>query len=709
MLLASLAAACGSEGAVPPRWIALARGYEPAPLLPLARDWQQAAGLDPDAGREFFLGVQVVQPLARADWQPLAQAGRWTTALPGGAFAFGTLGFLRLEGPSFGAKEALPDLPLAAGSFRVERGRIELALPAGLEPPAELRLVQYLESGRAADGVWRVRIASDEYHSGIPVWSGRAAELDCDVPAASQLTCELRFLTRSAPAPLTLRVRLDGALVFESRADSGALAAADHRIRFELPPRARPRARLAFEVEGPPGQLLLLHPVLGPARFGNYAARPWPDARPDMVVFLADTLRADALALGGGAHELAPNLNRFAEGAVRFPNARANAAWTLPSIGTLLTGLAPGQHTANDTHQSLPDEVVTLVERLARAGYRTGAVTDAAFFAPTHGLDQGFESFFPNPSSRWDLDWTIRRALEFLEQDDGRPVFLVVHTYRTHMPYRVGADEDIGPWNELKRRFQPLAMRHKIPEEEWLRSLAELVPDYRALYHEGVKDLDRGFGELLAGLERNGLLARGVVVFTSDHGEALGENDDIFHGGPLWESKLRIPLLVHGPGLAPRAVPYGVTLLDLAPTLAGFAGLERDPLWYGQSLLEVERERPAWAFRLQKTTQFSLVEASHKLLAERPEDFESGSCGSAYELALDPLGEHAVQDAGWAAGLARRHADLLRRLLVPSSAAAEALLSEQLLRELQRLGYGGEGAEDDEGSAPQGVETPEKH
>lgn len=704
MLLAGLSA-CGGERAAPPRWLALARGHEPAPLLPLVRAWQEAAGLDPDAAREFFMGVQVVHPLARADWAPGSEPEHWTTPLPGGAFAFGTLGFLRLESTTFGAKEALPGGPLAVGAFRVQGGRIELRLPAGREPPDELSLVLYLENGWATDGVWRVRIASDEFHDGIPVWSGRTAELACEVPAASQLAFELRFLTRSAPAPLTLRVRLDSALVFEVREDSGALAAANSRIRFELPPRARPRARLAFEVEGPPGQLLLLHPVLGPAEFGSYAARPWPDARPDIVLFLADTLRADALALGGGAPELAPNLNRFAEGALRFPNARSNAAWTLPSIGTLLTGLAPGQHTANDTHQSLPSEVVTLVERLSRAGYRTGAVTDAAFFTPTHGLDQGFESFRPNPSSRWDLDATIRQALDFVQQDDGRPVFLVVHTYRTHMPYRVGPDEDIGPWNALKQRFQPLALRSRLSREEWLQRFSEVEADYRALYQEGVKDLDRGFGELLAGLAQRGLLAHGVVVFTSDHGEALGENDDIFHGGPLWESKLRIPLLVTAPGLAPREVRYGVTLLDLAPTLAALARLERDPLWPGESLLGIARERPAWAFRLQKTRQFSLVEGAHKLLAAQPEDFDSGACELAFDLDRDPYGEEPL-DAAWAPELARRHAAALRSLLVPSSASAVAPLSEHDLRELEGLGYTGDGEADEEGSGRKAAEPP---
>jgi choline-sulfatase len=698
-LALALLAACGSREREP-RWIPLARGFHPAPLLERVQAWQRAAGLDPALCRESYEGVEVRHTLARADWTAGAEPGRFEASLPGGAFTFGPRGFLRLSGGAASAVELSLEEPLRAGSFHVRAGRIELQLAPGGEPEPQLELVQYLEDGRERDEVWQVRAGSDEVHAGLSLWSGGELELTCELPEASALRFRLRYVTRAAPAPVHLRVRLDGELLLEHASDSAALAVDGPLLEVALPPRARARTRLAFELEGPPGRALLLQPTLGPSELGTYRERPWPDPRPDFVVFLADTFRADGLEVGGGPRALAPNLNRFADGALRCANARANAAWTLPSIGTLLTGLAPGQHTANDTATSLPQEIATLVERLARSGYRTGAVTDAAFFTPVHGLEQGFESFRANQAARWDLDATVRQAREFLARDDGRPVFLVVHTYRTHMPYRVGPDEDLGPWKALRAAgCRPLEDRRTLADEEYRARLADCAPRFRDLYYEGVRDLDRGFGELLVELERVGLLARGYVLFTSDHGEALGENDDIFHGGALWDSKLRVPLVLAGPGIAARRLELPATLLDVTPTLAALAGLERDARWPGRSLLELAEERPSWAFRLQRTRQIALLEGGRKLLADDPAAFGGAGTLQAYDLTRDPPEAHPEADADWARPLALRHADELAALLEPVTDEVEAELDAQHLRELRALGYDGDEAEDDEGKA----------
>jgi arylsulfatase A-like enzyme len=669
--------------------VQLARGFRPQPLLPVVQRWQREAGLDPTRCVEVFSGVHVEHVLRRSHWTP-GPRGTWTTPLPGGAFAHGAPGFLRIEAGERVLSLGGPAAELGPTTFALENGRIVMRLEPGEEPPVEMVLGQRMESGRlASDGVWQVRLGN-EFDAGISVWSGLAEELRCDVPEASRLSFVARYATRSAPGEVALRVRLDGELVYECREDSAALAAQGRWLTCVLPPAARRRARLAFEASGPPGQALFLRPTLGPAELGTYGARPWPGARADIVLFLADTFRADNLTSGGGAGDLAPALEGFAERALRFRNARACAAWTLPSIGTLLSGLAPGQHTANEGDRALPAELTTVVEALSRAGYRTGAVTDAAFFTPIHGLEQGFETFQQNPPAEWDLDWTVRKALEFLEHDDGRPVFLLVHTYRTHLPYRVGPEEDRGAWEELKRAgFALLETKGKLPRADWVELLRASCARYRALYHEGVRDLDRGFGLFLEGLERSGLLETGYVFFTSDHGEALGENDDVFHGGELWESKLRVPLLVRAPGRAPLDVDGGVTLLDLAPTWAEIAGIPADPLWSGRSLFAPGEERPAFAFRLQSVTQVTLVEGARKLSTARPETLERGLFGAAYDLAADPHEEHPLEGAAWAAALARAHAALARELLTPAAEPSDALMSQSHRHELDGLGYGG--------------------
>ena len=290
----------------------------------------------------------------------------------------------------------------------------------------------------------------------------------------------------------------------------------------------------------------------------------------------------------------------------------------------------------------------------------------------------------------------MRRALEFLEHDDGRPVFLVVHTYRTHMPYRVGEVEDRAPWEELQAEVRGelgqglLKARKELAPETWHAVLARTSDRYRSLYLQGVAALDAGFGDFLEGLAPRGIGPRAYLFFTSDHGEALGENDDIFHAGDLWESKLRIPLLARGPRFTPGSVPLAVTLLDLAPTLAELAGVPADPRWSGSSLFALDRERPAFAFRLQQAErQLAISQGKHKLLTRRTEALAAGDYDQAFDLAADPREEHDLHGgAAWGPGLAREGAHELPRLLEPATGSVILQLTPEELLKLNGLGYG---------------------
>jgi len=681
-LAALLATACNPGE---PRWVRLAHGHRPLPLLPLVQRWQSEASMDPAGVVERLGGLEVRTSLAPSAWRRTDERS-WRTPLPGGAFAHGLPGFLRLSSPAGEFRLATEGAESLPGTFRLEEGELVLNLPPDREPP-ELVLEQRMEQGRATEeGAWQLRLGPD-YASGIPVWNGQASTVRFDLPDASRLSLRAQLLSREPTGELHLRVTLDGEELLSERAPAAEFLHG-RELECALPEDGQADARLEFSFSGPPGCLALLNPRVGPREFGSYAARPWSRTQPDIVLLLADTFRADNLALGGGDPAWTPNLDRFARGALACTNARSNAAWTLPSISSMLTGYAPGQHTANDVGFLLPDRLVTLAERLARAGYRTGAVTDAAFFAPHFGLDQGFELFRTNGSDSWDLDWTVARAREFLEEDDGRPVFLVVHSYRAHMPFRVGPDEDRTAYDALHAQgYTLLEKKGELSREAWRAMLEEAGPSFAALYREGVKDLDRGFGLVLDDLERRGILAQGVVLFTSDHGEALGENDDFYHGGDLWDSKLRIPLVLRAPGLAARTLEHAVTLLDVTPTLAALAGVPGEPDWLGTDLRTLASARPTLAFRLQKETQLALIEGGKKLLARDIGGFENGLVDSAYDLLRDPREEAPLDAGAWAAELARRNARLVRQARTEVVEPATALLQPDIEKGLKDIGY----------------------
>ncbi len=689
LALAALLAACGGSASAPPRWIELARGFEPRPLLPLVQRWHAGAGAG-DRIFEVLYGVQVEHEIARTEWTRVDDEGTWIAPLPGGALGYGIPGFLRI---AVGGEKLAPENGVCAlnpGQIALESRGLVMTLPNGALPAESMMLSQRFEHGRPASGAWQVRMGA-QIGDGIPVWSGEREEITCPIPPRSRLSFFARWTSRAAPGRAVFRVELDGESIVAIEEELTTLARGTWRT-VDLPRPGRGTAKLAFEVAGPPGLGVFFEPVIGPAEPGRFGKRPWPE-RPDIVLFLADTLRADGLAIYGGDPGLAPNLNAFAQRCLRFLQARAPAAWTLPSIATLFTGLSPGQHGANDTDEALAPELETVTEALERAGYRTGAITDAAFFTPFYGLDQGFEHFLQRNPPEWNLERTIEEALAFLRRDDGRPVFLVVHTNRTHLPYRTGPEESPAAWDALAAQYPMLKHDHDLAPGEGSRLLAESKDRYRALYLEGVRALDAGFGHFLAELERLGFLERGVLVFTSDHGEALGENDDIFHAGSLWEVKLRIPLLLYGPGLGPRDVTSTATLLDLAPTLAGLAGIPVNPDWQGTPLAALTGERPTFAFRLQKERrQVAILDGDRKILTQDPSRLGAGACDEAYDLTADPLEEkNLVKESSWPAELARRLSGVTLLQLEPKVRSVEVQVNPELQQQLEGLGYGGDG------------------
>ena len=120
---------------------------------------------------------------------------------------------------------------------------------------------------------------------------------------------------------------------------------------------------------------------------------------------------------------------------------------------------------------------------------------------------------------------------------------------------------DVHNWRELNSEMvQGAAQKFAVPEEgEW---------HFR--YRVAARNLDEHFGRLIHGLKDLGLADRTVVLFVSDHGEALGYRDYWVHSIFLWDSLLRVPLVLHVPGMDPKTIARDVSLVDVAPTLARF-------------------------------------------------------------------------------------------------------------------------------------------
>jgi len=699
-LATAVAAACTGRGPESPRWTSLAGAFEPAAVrLAPARTHADARGREL-AWSTGPTGARLAVDVARADWiagepgpdggttwriapAPCAPADRAELTAPGLGFAFASRG-----DPS-------------ESEFAFAGDALVLALAAGEEPPERATLAVTAERGERVAGAWR---ASGRRTSGeaVALFPGEAWERVLDVPPGAAL----RFAATVEPLVLepgdrgdpgeriVFRVELDGVLVLEEELSPARSASVWRTV--ELPAGGARRLRLA--VEGPPARTGFFAPVVGPA------VAPADGRRPDLVLFLADTFRADNLAAYGGTHEVTPFLDRLARESLWFPRAWSPSTFTLPAHASLFTGVFPRQVGIVGTGRALPAAFHTLAERLAEAGYRTGAVTDSVIVSHRYGMDQGFAWFDELPPLEGGLDETVRRAVGFLEAADGRPSFLFVQTYRTHLPYRVDPDtlaahaERLGIEGRAERLHEELAAlerelatRARTPADE--QRLGRLVRSLHGHYLGGVIDLDRGVERFAGELGRLGLWDRGYLLFTSDHGEAFYEHGFAYHTDKVYDELCRVPLLLHGPGLEPAPSPAQVSLLDVAPTLAELAGIAADPTWLGRSLLGPADDRPTFLFECQEPERstVAVVEGMRKAIGtEAPGALERGDVLAAFELEADPAERASVAGSAWPRELLRRRAEELRLLLEPLVAPEAADLDAGELDELRALGYGGD-------------------
>jgi len=692
--LALLLAACGSDP-VEPTWIDLAKGFTPRPLAQSARAWPSklssgsVARVVEEDGR-----VWIEATLEREAWIPESRPGAWSALRPWEAsFSCTGSGAVRVFVDGAELVQGLGHEQDPSGLFYLNEERLFLAT-GSQEPPSAVDYRVAADHGNEENGLWRVRTL-DHVGAGIPVYPLLPEERTAVVPEESVLRFRTVFerlphgLAEASGGPTpsaTFRVLANGEVVFEGANLGNAEA---HCV-----PLAAGRTTLRFEVIGDPGRAVFQVPSIGPAEVGDYRARPWGRSRPNLVLFIADTFRADNMEMYGGRPELTPELNAFARRSLCFARARSTAAWTLPSISSILTGLFPPQHGATLNSLSVSRELTTLAETLAQNGYRTVAVTDSGFFSPPFGLDQGFELFYENRIHHWNLTKSVDQALDVLWNDDGRPLFLVVHTYRAHGPFRTGPEEDITAFEEfLKKGAEIMALQEDRLLETRKEALLPHLAEWVALYEEGVKDLDFKFGRFLREATGTGVLDNGVLAFCGDHGQAHGENRDVAHGGKLWESKLRVPLLLHGAGIEPGTRETLASLIDVAPTFGAMSGVPSSPDWVGTSLLALPKDRPTFAFRLEgpEEDEVTVQLGAHKICALPDADaLRRGEVLEAYDLGTDPgERENLRQAAAWPGELAREMADAIEIFLHAKSSAGGAELDPDMSRRLQDIGYGG--------------------
>lgn len=316
----------------------------------------------------------------------------------------------------------------------------------------------------------------------------------------------------------------------------------------------------------------------------NDGSKSREENRPNIIVVSIDTLRADRVSGYGYPEALTPNVDLLVDGGVVFERAVTPSGTTWPSHASMLTGLYPRYHGVRSNTHKLKDEVGSVAEILQSAGYQTGSFISFKGMHFLCGLDRGFDAA-SDRERRGPDDKAIREgrettdmALEWLDSVDesGQPVFMWFHLFEPHGPYDLTQYsrkwmDDSGYDGVLAD--QGATMELLLEHTGELKKRSEDRKALNVLYDGEVALADRYLGEIIDSLDRSGRLDNSIVIFTSDHGQGLGEGGKMGHGSVLWEQVLHIPLVVRDFRSRSRIdrVEQTVGLIDVAPTILDFA------------------------------------------------------------------------------------------------------------------------------------------
>ena len=418
-------------------------------------------------------------------------------------------------------------------------------------------------------------------------------------------------------------------------------------------------------------------------------------ARPNLVLFLADAVRADFLSAYGYPLPTSPRFDAFAAEGWLFADATAQSAWTRPSVASLLTGLGVDAHGIFGARNTVVPALTTLSEALHAAGYSTAAFVANDVASPALGFGQGFDTWTALP--RRPSAEVVQAALAWLRGRQG-PFFIYVHTLGAHRPY-VPAPEHWRPFLPAGRRrggdVNALVLEPRLSSDDMA-----LV---RSAYAGEVHESDAAFGDLLDGLKAQGLQERTAVAFTADHGEGFDEHGDRGHGIRLYQETAHVPLALRAPGMAGGTrIADPVQHADVAPTFLALAGLPIPPELHGSDLGGLAAAGPPGATDTQRILVSRVTYAGAdkvavrwgalKLIANEEPGVASSGRFELYDLAHDP-GETRDLSAQrpetveylWMESRVRRAAEEAFRLQVGTGRKVE--LSPADREALRALGY----------------------
>lgn len=319
--------------------------------------------------------------------------------------------------------------------------------------------------------------------------------------------------------------------------------------------------------------------------------------RPNLLWIVLDTARARSFSCYGYERLTSPNVDRVAEAGALFENTYSQAFWTAPSLACYMTSryfpdwvVEPTKFAKTTLVRPREDEVLAPLAFRA-AGYNTAMFSaHHGYVLPSSRLGQAFNLCRMVPAASWESPGSAekaQRAQTFREVNQlllpwlkkhghgPKPFFAYVHAMDQHSPYVIPLKPPFNQW--LQEDYRGRYIRNftcTLPMLAGKKAAPEDRAQLYGLYDGTIRHADHYLGQVLDLLDSEGLAGRTMVVITSDHGESLLENPQIYShsarpGLPGADETHHIPLLLRGPGI-PRGkrIPAPTQSIDILPTLA---------------------------------------------------------------------------------------------------------------------------------------------
>ncbi len=332
--------------------------------------------------------------------------------------------------------------------------------------------------------------------------------------------------------------------------------------------------------------------ALGAAPF---LALPQGRQQPNVILIVADQLRADQIHAYGNPRDTTPNIDQLAARGVRFAHYFTVGSWTAPSFAALHTSLFPSRSGVtllwHPGQPVLNKDVPVMTDVFHDHGYYTTAIVNNSL-AGAALTGRGFDEYYEGAAIALDITQraglatntqyrapaTLERVLPWLDRHRGQRFFLYLHFWEPHSPYDPPPEDDI-----FKSDAYPYLHDTGYDVAHGPLNRLAMLGDQKAierlyqLYDGKIHYVDRYIGMLLDHVRDLGLDANTVIALTSDHGELLFSHPKdflTFDHRSLYDEDLHIPFIVAGPGIPAGKVIEGLASnIDSAPTLLDLAGL----------------------------------------------------------------------------------------------------------------------------------------